>query len=431
MSYKLYLLTGILLFGFMMFSCTSRPTYREISWEKYLDKVEGGWLGQMIGVAFGDQSEFKWQGRIIPFDFTDYLRLKDEAYQAYRAVETAKEKYLIIEDKNNWQKWELDGALDQDDTYIELMFLHGIKTHGIEVTARQLAEIWLKYMDYDRVWHANKAAHTNFMNGIWPPDSGRPEHNEHANDIDFQIEADLFGLICPGLPQESNKWSDKVGHLMNYGDGVYGGMFVAGMYTAAFFETNPVKIIRWGLKCIHPQSDYAKLIRDILDSYEQDKTWQGAWQMLEDKWGGTDTCPDGRGNLFNIDAKMNGGYIAIGLLWGEGDLWQTMNISTRCGQDSDCNPSNAAGIIGCVLGASGIAEKWKAPMKDFVHNYSMREIYPDRINRADVVQETAEIGRNVVEAAGGEVLDICGKKVLRIPYQEPQPPAQLEVAKWD
>ncbi len=396
----------------------------------YLDKVDGGWLGQMIGVAFGDQTEFKWIGRIIPFDFMDYMKLRDDVHQLYRDAKTVEEKLLVIEDPKNWEMQELDGALDQDDTYIELMLLHGIKTHGIEVTSKDLAEIWLKYMDYDRVWHANKAAHSNFMKGIWPPQSGWPEYNRHANDIDFQIEADLFGLICPGLPRESNKWCEEVGHMMNYGDGVYGGMFVAGMYTAAFFENDPVEIVQWGLNCIHPESDYAKLLRDVISLYEQDKSWQEAWQMLEVRWGNTDTCPDGRGNLFNIDAKMNGGYIAMGLLWGEGDLWKTMNIAMRCGQDSDCNPSNAAGIIGCVLGASGIPEKWKAPMKDFIHNRSMREIYPERIKRAEIVRKTADIGRKVIEAAGGELVEKGGKKTLRIPYQEPHPPLELEIANW-
>ena len=35
--------------------------------------------------------------------------------------------------------------------------------------------------------------------------SGHPKYNIHANDIDFQIEADFIGLMSPGLPQESNR----------------------------------------------------------------------------------------------------------------------------------------------------------------------------------------------------------------------------------
>ena len=37
----------------------------------------------------------------------------------------------------------------------------------------------------------------------------------HADDIDFQIEADYIGFMCPGMPQTANKMADKIGHIMN------------------------------------------------------------------------------------------------------------------------------------------------------------------------------------------------------------------------
>ena len=57
---------------------------------------------------------------------------------------------------------------------------------------------------------------------------------------------------------------------------------------------------------------------------------------------------------FNIDAKLNGAYIVMGLLYGEGDPMKTLEISTRCGQDSDCNPSNALAVLGVINGFSGL-----------------------------------------------------------------------------
>ena len=52
--------------------------------------------------------------------------------------------------------------------------------------------------------------------------------------------ADFIGLMCPGMPQTSNAICDKIGHIMNYGDGVYGGMFVCALYTEAFFEKDKI-----------------------------------------------------------------------------------------------------------------------------------------------------------------------------------------------
>ena len=74
-----------------------------------------------------------------------------------------------------------------------------------------------------------------------PTLSGTPKYNAHANDIDFQIEADFIGLMAPGLPQCANEMRWRAGRVMNYGDGIYGGMFVSGMYAAAFFENDPAQ----------------------------------------------------------------------------------------------------------------------------------------------------------------------------------------------
>ncbi|HKC86233.1 MAG TPA: ADP-ribosylglycohydrolase family protein [Blastocatellia bacterium] len=126
---------------------------------------------------------------------------------------------------------------------------------------------------------------------------------------------------------------------MNYGDGLYGGMFVSGMYAAAFFETDPRKAVEAGLKSIPARSGYAKLVSDLLAWHKQyPDDWKKAWRMLKDKWDRDDPCPEGAMKDFNIYARLNGSHIVLGLLWGKGDFDKTLDISTRAGQDSDCNP---------------------------------------------------------------------------------------------
>ncbi len=54
---------------------------RELNWDTYLDKVQGAWMGKMIGVTFGQPWEFQYQNTPIGFDITDWplspTRLKD------------------------------------------------------------------------------------------------------------------------------------------------------------------------------------------------------------------------------------------------------------------------------------------------------------------------------------------------------------------
>jgi len=119
------------------------------------------------------------------------------------------------------------------------------------------------------------------------------------------------------------------------------------------------------LKTIPEQSDFYKCIADVNKWHSENPTdWTKTWQLCEDKWGFDIGCPDGVFTPFNIDAKINAAYIVIGMLYGDGDYGKTIDISTRCGQDSDCNPASAAGILGTMIGYSNIPDYWKQGLDD-------------------------------------------------------------------
>jgi hypothetical protein len=362
-----FLLVSLVGFGLLAAALHAHADTRTISRATLLDKIRGGWAGQMIGVAYGAPTEFKSKGKILEGDLA-------------------------------WKPGMLENTLHQDDLYVEMTFAKVMDDRGLDATSRDYGRAF-KDSQYS-LWHANAGARRALNQGIEPPWSGHPKYNFHANDIDFQIEADFIGLMCPGLPRTANKLGDRVGHVMNYGDGVYGGMFVDGMYAAAFFENDPRKVVEAGLACIPAKSQYGLLIRDLLDgSAQYPNNWRKVWQLVQDKWDKDDPCPEGAMNPFNIDAKLNGAYIALGLLYGGGDFLKTIEVSTRCGQDSDCNPSSAAGVLGVMLGYERIPAEFKAEMTglenkkfDFT-DYSFNEI----------VKSTEARALKAIQQAGGKV----------------------------
>ncbi|PYP99518.1 MAG: hypothetical protein DMF82_24645, partial [Acidobacteria bacterium] len=313
-----------------------------------------------------------------------------------------------------WKPENVANAIDQDDLYVEMTFAEVMDRLGLEATTEQYGEMF-KDSQYD-LWHANAGARRLLNHGIKAPWSGHPKYNAHANDIDFQIESDFIGLMTPGLPQEANKYADRVGRVMNYGDGLYGGMFFGGMYAAAFFESDPRTVVEAGLLSIPAESGYAKVIRDVLAwSAQHPDDWKQTWRLVTDKWDRDDPCPDGALDSFNIDARLNGAYVALGLLYGKGDFARTLDVSTRAGQDSDCNPSSAAGILGVILGYERIPDEWKsgiprlAGTKFRFTSYSFDEITQSTLKRA----------LKVIEGAGGRVTPT---EVL-VPRQLPRAPA--------
>lgn len=354
--------------------------------ERYLDKCKGAWAGQMIGVCYGSPYEFRSNGK------------------------------FISEPLREWRPERVEEAIVQDDCYVEMTFLKAIEDHGLNVTYEQAGRAFAE-TGYP-LWHANHHGRENCRHGVMPPMSGHPLYNRHADDIDFQIEADLFGILCPGLPQESNRLCDVFGRIMNYGDGLYGGMFVSGMYAAAYFEDNDVrKVVEAGLACIPKDSQYHQCISDVMAWHaELPNDWQAVWGKIEDKWQDDVDCAPG--DPFNIDAKLNGAYIVVGLLYGRGDFAKTLEIATRCGQDADCNPSNAAGVLGCMKGFKAIGDAYTSGIaaiadKKFSHtDYSFNSLIP-------ACQSVAE---RIIQRAGGT---ISGEAYV-FERQAPQPPVTLE-----
>lgn len=364
-------------------SAASAAGYRELPIDVYRDKLRGGWAGQMIGVSYGAPTEFKACGRIY-----------DEEIPA-------------------WNRESIKNSLRQDDVYVELSFLEAIEEHGLDITWEQAGRAFAGTRF--PLWHANKQARDNLRAGIQAPESGSPARNPHWADIDFQIEADLFGLINPGLPRSSARICDIFGRVMNSGDGLYGGQFVAAMYTEAFFERDVRRIVEFGLSRIPSWSVYARTIRDVIRWHDEaPDDWRATWNKIEQTWA---SRPSGRCSSaypgFNIDASLNGAYIVMGLLYGKGDLARTLEVSTRCGQDSDCNPANAAGILCTATGYDSIPEQYSAGIPEIADEKFAEVRYT--FNTLNPVCE--KFARENVRRAGGSCAWVRGRETLRIPRQ--------------
>jgi hypothetical protein len=366
-----------------------RQETRRLSMKDYVNKMKAGWIGQMAGVAWGAPTEFKWKGQIIPED-----------------------------EMPSWTP-EMINQFNQDDIYVEMTFLKTLEDYGLDCSIRQ-AGIDFANSGY-RLWHANLYGRNNLRSGIAPPDSGHPQFSEHADDIDYQIEADYAGLIAPGMPNLAIELGEKFGRLMNYGDGLYGGQFVAGMYTEAFFETDIEKIVHAGLVCVPTGSQFHECVTDTINWYHQHPNdWAKTWDLIEAKYQDNPdyrrfSCDKGD---FNIDAKINAAYIVMGLLYGQGDIDRTITLSTRCGQDSDCNPSNAAGILCTTIGFDNLPDRFTRaldPQGKFSHTpYT----FPKLISVCE------KLARQAVLRSGGRVEQTSSnEEVYVIPVKAPIPSA--------
>jgi hypothetical protein len=357
--------------------------FRRLPVAEYRDKMKAGWLGQMAGVAWGGPTEFKWKDAIIPADKVP-----------------------------QWKPAMINEAFPQDDLYVEMTFLRSLEQYGLRVSIRQ-AGIDFANSGYP-LWCANNAGRVNLRKGIAPPDSSHPRFNKCPNDIDYQIEADFSGLIAPGLPQFAIECGEKFGRLMNYGDGVYAGQFIGAMYAAAFFENDPVKIAETALTAIPAECQYAEMVRDMIAWYRAESSdWEKTWRLCQQKY--RENPEFQKASNGGIDCKINGAYVLLGLLYGQGDPDRTIVISMRGGQDSDCNPSSAAGVLFTTIGAARLPGRFTSELKnDQVFSHTA-------YNFPTLLAVSEKLTREIVKRAGGRIIKEQGEEIMLIPARAPKP----------
>ena len=338
---KIYALILLICFIILAFGCTDGGEESDISTDGFdpeaegiysekeiNNKILGGYIGQMAGVVYGANSEFHYRGEIMPEeDVVDFLNL------------------------------DINNAFWQDDLYVEMTFLKVMEENGFDCGIELFGEAFAN-SQYP-LDHANNQARENLKNGIHPTLSGHYDYNLHCDDIDWQIESDFIGLICAGDPLAAAKRAFELGHMICYGDGVYGGVFVASATAAAFTAESVDEIVDAAMNSVPNNSEFKTVLKQVVSRYEGGKSWEECWAYIQEKWGNDDRCVSYSAYDSNIDAKLNAAYVLIGLLYGEGNFENSLTIALRCGQDNDCNASTVGGILGTMLGYDAIPEKFK------------------------------------------------------------------------
>ncbi|OHB68486.1 MAG: hypothetical protein A2V70_09170 [Planctomycetes bacterium RBG_13_63_9] len=95
---------------------------------------------------------------------------------------------------------------------------------------------------------------------------------------------------------------------------------------------------------------------------------------------------------------------------------QTIIISARCGQDSDCNPANSGGVLGTVIGRAKLPKKFASaidPKGVFSHTaYTFPAL----------IEVSEKLVRQAVVRSGGKIeKEADGSETLVIPVETPKP----------
>jgi hypothetical protein len=328
---KYLIISAFLIFSWQPFSEKGRQKVT-LSKAQLYDKIKGGWIGQFVGVTYAS------------------------AQNASSSLERRPNENIKWSDGYQLSVFENNPDL-YDDVYTDLTFLQAIHEYGSGITPKKLSEAYLK-AGY-AMNHGCQSARYNLMKGKNPQRSGYWLDNPHADDNDFQVHADFIGLMHPGLPQSAALLSNKVGHLMSYGDGYYGGLYVSTLYSLAFTTSDLQQLVMKSLESIPEKSSFYQCVSYAIEQHKQfPYAWDRALGQFQRKWGKGFGCPDRLTGKEDVDAKMNAAYVTLALLYGQSDFEKTLQI-VRSMRQADCNAATVAGILGVMSGFEKIPVEWK------------------------------------------------------------------------
>ena len=295
-----------------------------------LDKIHGCWIGKNIGGTMGGPFE----GKRMLLDIPGFTTDKGD-------------------------------PLPNDDLDLQLVWLRALEVIGAKrLTANELADYWLSWIAPH--WNEYGITKSNLLMGLLPPLSGEVHNKKWKTSNGAWIRSEIWACLAPGIPNVAVKYAimdASVDHGLS--EGTHAEVFTAVLESFAFFENDIQTLIEKALTYIPADSMIATTVKLVLDCYDKKVPWQETREQIiehvaEVGW---------------FQAAGNIGFTVLGLMYGEGDMKQSLIYAINCGDDTDCTAGTCGAILGIIQGASGISEDLKEYVGDKIVTMSLNASY--------------------------------------------------------
>jgi len=332
--------------------------------EVYFDKVYGAWQATMVANHTGLRHEGKYLDETSPADSIE----------------------LVLP-----EQWSTD-----DDTAVEWVDLHILETDGLDPTYAQIRDQWVDHLNHD-IWVSTRRARELMNEGILPPETGSAALNpDGVWSIDAQLQTELFGLLAPGMPEEAARRATYFAKVTNSGLAVEASAFYATMYALAFFESDVPTIIATTQGYFPPAAAVNQIVDNVTTWRQQfPNDWWQTRRLIRDAY---DDDPEWWA------AKVNFASTIMALLYGHGDLLETMTMAVLAGWDADNNATTASGLLGVIHGYQDLPEPIRTAT-DVYYNEDVTGHLPEYQTVSEIAARTQALAEKVIQQAGGRLVE--------------------------
>jgi hypothetical protein len=390
-----------------------KKTDKVISRAEYQDKLYGFWLGQCIA---------NWTGLVTEMD-----KIGGTGKDGKGAGFYTRENWGKADEPNIWSSspsplspsidfvFENEGGTwgADDDTDIEYMYQHLLYTHQTGIlTGKQIQAGWLKHIKAEEenfLWVSNQTAFNLMKKGMIPPTTSLPANNPDYEMIDAQLTTEIFGFFAPTRPDVALKMAHLPIQTTARNNAEWISEFYVIMYSLASSvdESKSIKektawLAEMARKRLPNDSYSAKMYDFVKAKYESGATWEQTRDALHEKyqvnqadgylWASQEKSCNGC-----FAAGINFGASIISLLYGEGDIKETIKIGALSGWDSDNPTATWGGLLGFMLGKEGVEKAFNRKFANQYNIHRTRVNFPN--NGIDTFEEMAKIGIFIIDRA--------------------------------
>jgi len=420
---------------------TPNATDMVISRSEYSNKLYGFWLGQCIANWTGLVTEMDKIGNIGeiktgPFYTREDWGKPDQPSIWGEGLPSELSENIDFVFRGEDEIWGAD-----DDTDIEYMYQHLLYTNKTSMlSGKQIKEGWLKHIKHEEenfLWVANQKALDMMLNGAVPPETSDPNitkdtiYDNYHEMIDAQLTTEIFGLFAPSRPDIALKIAELPIRTTARENAQWISEFYVIMYSLAsevdktLSEKEQIVWMANEAREHLPNDSYAAKMYDFVKGkYDENIPWEQARDDLYERYqvnqedGYTITSK----NIFCngcFAAGINFGASIVSLLYGEGDIKETIKIGALAGWDSDNPTATWGGLLGFMLGKEGVEAAFGRKFSDKFNIHRTRVNFPN--DGLDTFDEMAKKGIYIIdrvvqeEMGGGVDLE---KDIWLVPKEE-------------
>jgi ADP-ribosylglycohydrolase len=283
---------------------------RKISYENYLDKIWGGWVGKCAGGILGAPVE---------------------GFKCFHQIELSEKLF-----ETNYPNDDLD---------LQVLWLELIRQKGPWIDENDMGRFWLEHVDFP--WAEYGLASRNLVCGVYPPLSGKHNNDYWNRGMGSPIRSEIWGMLCAGDPEKAAYYAKMDSSLDHYGFSVEAEMFLSACEAEAFFENDIRAILKKAISIFPDNAEIVNMYNKVVQ-FNLESDYETAKGKIKSYFGDADFT----------SSPMNVAF-AVHVLLNHAIKIESVMEAVNMGHDSDCISATVGALLGTMTGYKNINSKWK------------------------------------------------------------------------